>query len=196
MEAERDSDAGLSQPAPGDLKIVQGFINSKDLEEGREEFQTPEQLQAWLAGRGLLGRGDPLDVEDLRRAVELREALRGLLFANNGEPLDPEAVAMLNRLADALPLRLHLQTVGDPMLQPLGTGANAALARILAIVYTAMADGSWQRFKTCRDGVCQWAFYDYSKNRSHTWCTMASCGNRNKVRAYQRRRHERLRTED
>ena len=188
MEAERDCDAGLSRPAPGALKVVQGFINSRDLEEGRDGFQTPEQLQAWLAGRGLLGRDDSVGAEDLRRAMELREALRRLLFANNGEPLDSDAAATLNRLAATLPLRLQVQGEGAPTLQPLGSGAPAGLAQILAIVYTAMADGSWRRFKACRDDVCQWAFYDYSKNQSHTWCTMASCGNRNKVRAYQRRR--------
>jgi len=55
-------------------------------------------------------------------------------------------------------------------------------------VATAIADGSWARLKVCRSDSCRWAFYDASKNRSGAWCTMAVCGNRNKVRAYQRRR--------
>ena len=47
-----------------------------------------------------------------------------------------------------------------------------------------MADGTWRRLKACREDTCQWAFYDRSKNRSGTWCSMAVCGNRAKARAY------------
>jgi len=35
---------------------------------------------------------------------------------------------------------------------------------------------------------CQWAFYDRSKNRSGRWCSMRTCGNRTKTRAYRTRR--------
>jgi predicted RNA-binding Zn ribbon-like protein len=51
-----------------------------------------------------------------------------------------------------------------------------------------MVDGTWPRFKTCRNDECRWAFYDHSKNRSGTWCTMADCGDKLKARAYRQRR--------
>ena len=63
-----------------------------------------------------------------------------------------------------------------------------ALARILGLTYTAMADDTWPRLKACRKHSCQWAFYDQSKNRSRTWCSMKVCGNRTKARAYRERR--------
>ena len=47
----------------------------------------------------------------------------------------------------------------------------------------AMADGSWSRVKSCRNDTCRWLFYDHSRNRSGTWCTMAICGSRMKSRA-------------
>ncbi len=56
-----------------------------------------------------------------------------------------------------------------------------------------MVDGSWQRLKACRNDACRWVFYDASKNRSGTWCTMSICGDKLKARAYRRRRR---RTED
>jgi predicted RNA-binding Zn ribbon-like protein len=52
-----------------------------------------------------------------------------------------------------------------------------------------MLDGTWERLKACRN--CYWSFYDYSPNRSATWCSMQICGNRQKTRAY-RRRHKTL----
>jgi predicted RNA-binding Zn ribbon-like protein len=42
--------------------------------------------------------------------------------------------------------------------------------------------------KACADDECEWAFYDSSKNRSRTWCSMEVCGNRAKTRAYRARR--------
>jgi predicted RNA-binding Zn ribbon-like protein len=42
--------------------------------------------------------------------------------------------------------------------------------------------------KACAADDCQWAFYDSSKNRSRTWCSMDVCGHRAKTRAYRARR--------
>ena len=77
---------------------------------------------------------------------------------------------------------------GKPALAVRGSGPGAVVAPIVAIVYEAMVDGTWERLKACPADDCQWAFYDESKNRSGTWCDMAVCGNRAKVRAYRERR--------
>ena len=92
----------------------------------------------------------------------------------------------LRRAADRARLTLELNEHGHLALAPRAPGADGAIGRILGIVYDAMAEGSWHRLKACRQ--CAWAYYDYSKNRSATWCSMAICGNRTKTRAYRRRR--------
>ncbi len=61
------------------------------------------------------------------------------------------------------------------------------MGTLLIPVAESIADGSWQRAKACRASDCMWAFYDRSRNRSGTWCDMAVCGNRTKVRAYRAR---------
>jgi predicted RNA-binding Zn ribbon-like protein len=65
---------------------------------------------------------------------------------------------------------------------------NDALDEVAAVALAAMLDGSWPRLKACRN--CHWSFYDYSPNRSATWCSMQLCGNRKKTRAYRRRKAE------
>ena len=65
---------------------------------------------------------------------------------------------------------------------------NGALAALVGIVATSMAEGTWPRMKACREDACGWAFYDRSRNRSSTWCHMSVCGNRAKTRAYRERR--------
>jgi predicted RNA-binding Zn ribbon-like protein len=153
-----------------------------------EKLLAPDDLRAWLAEHELLPSGTSVDDDDLARALTVREALRALLLANNGAELDREAVATLNRAADESHLRVSFAPGGDTAeLVPDEADVPGALSRILAVVYTAMADESWHRLKACRLDDCQWAFYDQSKNRSRTWCSMKVCGNRAKARAYRER---------
>jgi predicted RNA-binding Zn ribbon-like protein len=76
---------------------------------------------------------------------------------------------------------------GNLRLEPKAGGVRGALGGILAEVATAMTDGSWERMKACRADDCLWAYYDTAKNQSRAWCSMSSCGNRAKVRAYRAR---------
>ena len=75
-------------PAPGQLEVVREFVNTLDIEGGTDDLETPRGLASWLEERGLLRSGAELGQRELRRAIELREALRQLLLANNGAPSD------------------------------------------------------------------------------------------------------------
>jgi predicted RNA-binding Zn ribbon-like protein len=67
-------------------------------------------------------------------------------------------------------------------------GVDGAIARLMTIVAAAVEHGSWERLKACPREECEWAFYDKSKNRSGRWCTMESCGNIEKAKAFRERR--------
>ena len=178
---------GGRQPAPGALALVQAFINSVDLEDGPEQLATPEKLRAWLIARELLDDGTRLDASDLSRAIQLREALRELLLANNEGASNKQALATLDQLAKGIGLALRFSLDGQARLEPSGVGLDAALGRLLAIVYASMLGGVWGRLKACRNDVCRWAFYDASKNQRSAWCSMAICGSKIKARNYRRR---------
>src|SRR3954470_239194 len=155
--------------APGDLELVRRFVNTRDLELGSEKLRTPADLDRCLDVTG----STPAELE---RALAFREALRALLVANaTGEPPPPAALATV---AGAGPL-----AVGDD-LRPCGEG----LARLLAIVVIARADGTWPRMKACPGDRCQWALYDHTRSRTRTWCASAKCGARTRSREYRRRR--------
>jgi predicted RNA-binding Zn ribbon-like protein len=179
-----------NQTAPGDLELVREFVNTLDLETGAEteELSSPQRLRDWLAERELIPAGAKLDGSDLARAVELREALRGLLLANNGVPPRDRDVRIVDRATASSELAVRLRGAGTAELEPRGSGLDAAIGRMAAIVFEAMVDGRWERLKACPADDCHWAFYDHSRNRSGTWCEMAVCGNRSKVRAYRERR--------
>jgi predicted RNA-binding Zn ribbon-like protein len=180
------------EPAPGDLGLIQEFVNSADLEVGSDELASPDLAATWLRSHELLDGEAIVAEEDRRQLIDAREAIRSLLLANNGAALDPRAVANINRAAEAASVHVNVRPDGSAELGASAPGARGAVGRLLAIVLSAMiqsAAGSnaWSRLKACGDDGCQWAFYDQSKNLSGTWCSMAVCGNRTKTRAYRRR---------
>ncbi len=183
-----EAEPGDRAPAPGPLALVQAFVNTVDLEDGSEEFADAASLLSWLDRRGLIGSDAQADEDDLSRAIEVREAIRSLLVANADGQIDPEALGVLNRAAEAAELRVVFEDNRNASLQPKAEGVDGALGRLLAIVIAAMADGSWARLKACRYDRCRWAFYDASKNRSGAWCSMSVCGNKVKTRSYRARR--------
>jgi predicted RNA-binding Zn ribbon-like protein len=171
--------------APGRLDVVRRFVNTEDVEDGIEELGTPAAMRAWLREQGLpdvSGAG----AADLERLTALRTALRQLLLANNGQPYDDRALELLRTEASNVDLRVDFRD-GASELVPAGTGMDAVVGELIGSVHEAMADGTWARLKACRSDTCEWAFYDRSRNRSGTWCSMAVCGNREKARAHRRR---------
>jgi predicted RNA-binding Zn ribbon-like protein len=175
------------RPAPEPLRLVQAFINTLDLEAGVERLTSVAALRRWIVDEGLGGRHVEVDEPELRRAIELREALRDQLVAEHEGRPEGAASAVIDRAARAA--RVGLRFDGATLrLAPAAGGVDGALGRILVVAAQAMADGSWSRLKACRMARCRWVFYDASKNRSGTWCSMAICGNRQKGKRYRSRR--------
>jgi predicted RNA-binding Zn ribbon-like protein len=122
-----------------------------------------ESLTAgWLVAHGLASS----ETVDLQAVREFRERLRGAL-AGEAESLSGTVT-------------VHIEAGAGARLE--GSGP---VERVLALL---AAEGVWERLKVCGADDCRWAFYDTSRNRSRTWCSMADCGNRAKVRAYRARR--------
>jgi predicted RNA-binding Zn ribbon-like protein len=181
-----------TKPAPGELEVLRNFVNTYDLMEKTDAIDTPESLRDWLAARGLIARTERLDQDEVRQARSVREAIRSLLLANNGFDVDPRALETLNNAARGAEVVVGFGDAGTPQLSPVRPGFAGALGRLLGVALRSMADGTWKRLKACPAEDCEFAFYDASKNRSGTWCTMEVCGNRAKARNY-RARHRHIR---
>jgi predicted RNA-binding Zn ribbon-like protein len=174
------------QEAPGRLELVRTFVNTIDLEDRTDDIAEPAALAAWLTDRELLEPGAKVGEEDVRRAIEVREALRAQLRANNGAQTDEDAVATLHAAAERAGIALRFGPQGS-RLEPEAAGVDGALGRLLTIAHGAEHDGTWKRLKACPWDTCHWAFYDHTKNSGGVWCTMEVCGNRAKVKAYRER---------
>ena len=131
---------------------------------------------------------DPVTAADLRRAIDVREGLRAVLRGHNGLPLDEGSVELLDRAVGRAPVRVRFEPGRDPELVASCTGVDGAIAQLMAMVAAGVESGRWERLKACPREECEWAFYDRSKNSSGRWCSMESCGNIEKARAFRARR--------
>ena len=170
-----------------DLDTVMKFVNTVHYEQGdiEEQLDSPAALSAFIAEHRL-GKAAAKPA-DLRRAIDVREALRAVMLANNGGPLETDAIDVLNRTAARAKVVAAFDDNNSWRVVPATDGVDGALGRMLAGVFRAMSDGSWERIKACGNPDCRWAFRDTSKNHTGRWCDMATCGNRMKARAFRER---------
>jgi predicted RNA-binding Zn ribbon-like protein len=170
-----------------EIDLLVEFVNTRDVEEETDAIADPELLRNWVAEHA--DEYIPaVDDADLRRVIELREALRALLRANNGVEAGEREREPLQRAAERSRFRLDFGPEGNLALSPARGDLSGFESRLLLAVERLQCEGAWPRLKACTDERCQWAFYDNTRNRSRTWCSMDVCGNREKTKRYRQRR--------
>jgi len=170
---------------PQQLELVKSFGNSIDIDAQQDEFDSPARFGRWLAAHGFGLEREPAAAE-LEFAIGMREAIRAELQAHHDGGGDPDARARLDSYAGRLPLRAAFGD-GPATVVAAGEGVEKMLGEVVAQMVLAERDGTWSRVKICREDTCQYVFFDQSKNQSKTWCSMGTCGNRNKTRSYRSR---------
>src|SRR3954469_7371822 len=144
VRAEEEADR---PPAPEPLDVIRQLVNTLDIESGTDELADAASTKAWFVARDLITASTKWTAADQRRVVELREALRALLLANNGEPLAPEAVDVLNSVASHSPLEARFDATGAIAVSGRDGGVDGALGQLMAVVVQAVADDTWPRLK-------------------------------------------------
>src|SRR5215217_1086730 len=121
---------GGRSPASGGLRLVQDFVNTVDREHGPDLLDEPAGLRDWFDRREL-APGAAIAADDVAAALDLREALRALLLANNGEPEAAGARAALDAAGRRAGLAAAFAT-DPPALVPSAGGVDGALGTVVA----------------------------------------------------------------
>lgn len=177
--ADRDSFESPRRPRPAhgpstaidndrDIELVLAFLNTCDAETGTELLADPRAWHDWCVERGWQ------TAPEASAAQEVRDLLRTAITCG-------ENTATVMSAAPRWPARVDL-TTGVPVV----TGQDAVGA-ILTAAARLVTAGQWERVKICPAEDCLWAFFDRSRNRSRTWCSMRVCGNRKKARSWRER---------
>ena len=174
-------------PPQPEIDLLLEFVNTHDLEEETDAIADTAALRSLIAEHA--GEYLPeIDEGDLRRILELRESLRALLRTNNGGKTSDQELQALRDAAERSRYRLACNQDGHLNLAPARADLSGFESRLLLAIERLQAEGAWPRLKACTDEECQWAFYDTTRNRSRTWCSMDVCGNREKTKRYRQRK--------
>jgi hypothetical protein len=150
-------------PVHTDASLVVEFLNTVNVEEGTDLLEDPGQWHEWAAKHGLTAN----PVTEARAA---RDALRAAI----GDPRLPDGSVEVET-------RISLTEAGPALI------AEDVVGAVFAACTRLVVRGDWIRLKICPADTCLWAFYDESRNRSRTWCSMRVCGNREKARGWRAR---------
>jgi predicted RNA-binding Zn ribbon-like protein len=177
----------LNKAIEAEADLLVAFVNTRDLEEETDSLGDPESLVDWITER--TGEFLPApDRDDHARVLGLRESLRALLRANNGVEASEGDLRPVREAAERSRYRSAISSDGQIELAPARSDLGGFEARLLLALERLQSHGAWPRLKACTDDGCQWAFFDATRNRSRTWCSMEECGNRQKTRRYRERK--------
>jgi predicted RNA-binding Zn ribbon-like protein len=151
-----------------------------------EHLATPADLDAFLVGAGVVDHPPGADAAALAEAIDLREALHGLLVAATaGQPLPRHPLVRVNRAAAAPPVTTRL--AADGSLSRTGD-VDAALSSVARAGLDLLGGDDLARVRWCADDTCTHPFLDRSRAGRRRWCGMTGCGDRAKARAYRARK--------
>jgi len=148
-----------------------------------DALKSPADLGRWLRAAGL-GETAPNE-SDLALARSLREAIYGLVLARKqGVPLKKGDRLTLNAIASGHAPFMALNEEGSATT----FGSVRQLLTGLALEAIALIGGDRaSRLRQCEAESCAVLFLDESRKGERRWCSMASCGNRAKVRSFRQR---------
>ena len=155
---------------------------------------------AWLRAEGRRDRATADGI--VVRARRLRASISAIFAAvAAGQPAPERDLFHLNfELSADLPHARIVPTEGAKGAKELsyrwafeGRNLDAPLwpiSRSAADLLTSDAD--LRKVRRCGGSDCNWLFLDTSKNRTRQWCSMRSCGNREKARRHYERQRRAL----
>ena len=182
------------------------FVNTLDWrrrEHPVERLKDFADLLRWGRSAGALERGAAARLGSwaeahpraaaraLAEAIEVREAIATLFQSTlRGVTPPPGSITRLEAACRAAWTARTLRVSGGAGAWGWHAGApepdRPAWAAALDAARILTSDDCG-RVRQCGDAECGWLFLDTSRNRSRRWCSMKSCGNRNKARRFYRR---------
>lgn len=154
-----------------------------------ERLRSREDIARWLVEAGLAHAAPRVTAADLANARDLREAIfRVARAAMDGTPAFGADVRAINAWASRPDLPPRFDRIGGGVARTGPSTVNAALATLARDAADLFGGPYAARVRECEAPDCSSLFLDTSRARRRRWCSMAACGNRQKVAAYRRRR--------
>jgi len=181
----------LGESANGAQPLFVEFVNTLHWFDGApvELLGDEPALSAWLAEHDL---PTVIDSASLAHLLALRLHVRAMTEAlAGGQPIAASDLDAVQRALAHPTGRLVLRTAGNerPRLAfEADEQSDSATFRVALSLARFLEAGERHRLKLCANPGCGFAFLDSSMNNTRRWCFMRFCGNRDKARAFRRRK--------
>jgi predicted RNA-binding Zn ribbon-like protein len=156
-----------------------------------EELPDGTALRAWIIQAGLSAPDTMPSQAEVAEARQLREAIAELLVAARGPAgpagCPPVARGRVNHAAAAAPPVPSLDARGQ-LCHGAGNPVQAALSWLARDALDLVTSPALTRLKNCANPDCRIIFLDSSRPGARRWCSMGTCGNQSKKRAYDAKR--------
>jgi predicted RNA-binding Zn ribbon-like protein len=155
-----------------------------------ERLRTPQDLANWLVRTGLTDEPPAVSQQDLAQARTLREAIYQTIKRRmTGQPPGADHLAIINNWAAQPTPGAWLQAEDGQLHVRQDTTTGAALLASLARDAVGLLGGPLAgRLRECNGEDCGLLFLDTSRAGRRRWCSMGTCGARDKMAAYRARR--------
>ena len=187
----------MKKPSTQEFQFVAGnlaldFVNTigNRLGEQHEYLDTPVHFDRWALRAGLHDKNVPLTVspQQLRTIRATREILHQVfrLIASGSLPSTRTLAPLNSKLASVARKRVLNCKKGtvEWRWNTSKRDADCFLGPILLSAADLLVAGPYSRIRQCRGEACGWLFLDRSPAKKRSWCSMADCGNRAKVRKF------------
>ncbi|SCZ57581.1 Conserved protein containing a Zn-ribbon-like motif, possibly RNA-binding [Epibacterium ulvae] len=170
--------------------LVLDFVNTRPVLDGVEHdlITTPQNLAQWLHESSAPPTSTHWNESDFMSALHLRDALSLVLAALAAQSVPPpQAVQDVNAYLVDFTLNIQLNhSEAGYHIQPIQTemSPRAFLAFLAKQAIDLVTAQDANRVRKCADLSCVLMFKDTSKSGRRRWCSMETCGNRNKVAAF------------
>ncbi|AYG03613.1 CGNR zinc finger domain-containing protein [Gryllotalpicola protaetiae] len=161
-----------------------GTLRARRNDEPSEKLTEPSDLDAWFSESGMLDVATSASASDLKKAIELREAIYALAYARvAGDELPTDAAATVASYAEKLPVSVAL---ADGRLERSGT-VPQALASLARETIEIVGGPNAGLLRECSRDECTQVYLDTSRGHRRDWCSMKTCGNRVKASKFRAR---------
>lgn len=158
-----------------DEDLLIAVLNSAPVLAGARQEQLTDKAGAQLA-RNFGGTGAP---EELAALVKVRDSLQQAIRG------DDHALAGLSQLTADIVMAPTVTAAG--IHWELSAPANSLLAARTLVAWSEVQHERPGRLRACANTECNLFLVDRSRPGTAKWCSMATCGNRMKVRAHAKR---------
>jgi len=161
-----------------------------------DHLQRAEDVHRWanqarLPDRAAINSGPRVATAALRHIRAVREQLFAVFHAiASGDPIPADTLTRVGNALHECRAKRRLSVAGAEVRWAWRVSARSTdylLYPVLEAAADLLTSDSRGLVRQCEDADCGWLFLDRSNARKRRWCSMADCGNRNKVRNYYRR---------